>query len=615
MSRVLLTIIALLGTLAALAAPLENRLRNHPSPYLAMHGNDPVAWQQWGPEVFERARRENKLVYVSIGYFSCHWCHVMQRESYRNKKIARILNRDYIPVKVDRELRPALDARLIAFVERTRGYSGWPLNVFITPEGYPLLGFVYLPAKNFRLLLVNLDKQWRAKRDELKQMARRYGEGERKKLESDGPDFGRRLVNEYFGLYRAEALSLGDDMSGGFGRKNKFPQSPQLMTLLRAHEIRPRRRSARFLRLTLDQMGRMGLHDTIRGGFFRYVVDPTWEIPHFEKMLYDNAQLVEVYLYAARVFKNKRYRKLALDTLDFMLREFMVRGKGMIASLSAVDDRNVEGGYYLWRLEELKRILPARMLKIVRYAWDMQHPPQLDAGWLPVQARSLEQVARKFGISQRRARMILGQARHLLRKAQRKRRLPRDTKILAGWNGLALHSLALGYQVTRDKRYAMAAESIRHYILTRLWRKGRLWRAASGSRESGSATLEDYAYVARGLLSWSRAIGRPRDLADVRRIVTAAWRRFLTPYGWRLSERSLVRYGAEEPIIADTALPSPSALLLEAAHALAVQDKDAGRRRQVRRLLNVGRRTLISDPFWYATHILVMDRVTASHGR
>ena len=297
MNKSALILLLLFFALGSQAQPLKNSLGNHPSPYLAMHGQDPVAWQQWGPKVFERARRENKLVFVSIGYFSCHWCHVMQRESYRNPEIARFINRHYIPVKVDRELRPALDTRLIEFVQQTRGYSGWPLNVFVTPEGYPLVGLVYLPPKNFLNLLTNLDRQWQQKRNELKRLARQYGENTGKPVRSDGPDF-RMRVREYYGLFIAEALSLGDDMAGGFGKQNKFPQSPQLLALLRAYELKPDKRVERFLRLTLDQMANRGLHDMLRGGFYRYVVDPSWDIPHFEKMLYDNAQLVEVYFRA-----------------------------------------------------------------------------------------------------------------------------------------------------------------------------------------------------------------------------------------------------------------------------------------------------------------------------
>ena len=349
-----------LGT--AQAAALENQLRQHPSPYLALHGNDPVAWQEWNAASVERARREGKLLYLSIGYFSCHWCHVMQRESYQNAQIARTLNEHVIPVKVDRELEPALDARLIEFAEKTRGMSGWPLNVFVTPDGHPLYATLYHPPEEFHKILLRIEQLWRTDRARLTALARieavaPQGPG---KPEANAAQ-ARALADQVV----AEALKAADSVQGGFGEQSKFPQSPQLAFLLahyertsvlsRAEGQDPRLKE--FLLLTLDAMAGNGLQDHLGGGFFRYTVDPSWKTPHFEKMLYDNAQLARLYRNAARVFGRDDYRHIASRTLDFMLRELSAPSGAFIAALSALDDRGVEGGYYLWNTADLEKLL------------------------------------------------------------------------------------------------------------------------------------------------------------------------------------------------------------------------------------------------------------------
>jgi uncharacterized protein YyaL (SSP411 family) len=231
----------------------ENKLKNHPSPYLAMHGTDPVHWQVWDKSVFQRARQENKLVFVSIGYFACHWCHVMQRESFQNPETAKILNRDFIPVKVDRELQPALDARLIEFVERTRGYAGWPLNVFITPEGYPLLGIVYLPVKDFSELLVNMQQAWLGDMPGMKVMAESAATMWQESDRSAGPKLDAGQIEAYRSAYIKQAMQTADQLQGGFGEDNKFPLVPQMSLLLDLYK---------------EQRDKsLGMNDHLRGAF------------------------------------------------------------------------------------------------------------------------------------------------------------------------------------------------------------------------------------------------------------------------------------------------------------------------------------------------------------
>ena len=279
----------LLIVAGASPAQLTNRLAGHPSPYLAMHGKDPVHWQDWGPEVLRLAQAENKLVFISSGYFACHWCHVMQRESYHDPAIAELLNRHFIAVKLDRELHPALDAHLIAFVERTQGNAGWPLNVFLTPAGNPLVGLTYAPPAKFRELLQRLAETWTKEAAALKDVARRAAAelGAQAASPAVSPDLGALRIQ-----LSAQALQLGDELQGGFGRQSRFPMIPQLLALLELLEIQPDARLRSLLQLTLDQMAGQGLRDHLGGGFFRYTVDPGWQIPHYEKMLYTNAMMV-----------------------------------------------------------------------------------------------------------------------------------------------------------------------------------------------------------------------------------------------------------------------------------------------------------------------------------
>lgn len=598
----LLLILPALGVLSA-HAELRNELLDNPSPYLAMHGHDPVHWQLWTPAVMQQAKRENKLVYISSGYFACHWCHVMQRESYQNPEIAALLNRNFIPVKIDRELHPALDARLIEFVQRTRGYSGWPLNVFITPEGYPLVGIVYLPPKNFKALLVKVAQRWGKDEDDLKGMARAAAEAMQPKERSAGPDLPANLAVELRASLVTTSLRAGDELAGGFGQQNKFPSAPQLLALLDALAARPDAKLAAFLRVTLDQMASQGLRDHIRGGFFRYTTDPNWQVPHFEKMLYDNALLAEVYLKAAEVLHQPHYQKVADDTFNFMLHDLTTKSGAMIASLSAVDDKNVEGGFYLWSEDDLKRLLDQHELQVVKLAWHMRGAPPLANGYLPVISMSPQAVGAKLGLDPKRVVALLSSARRKLMAAQQHRSIPRDTKVLAGWNGLALRALSDAARLRGDKTYLRAAKRIRDYLVGELWDGKQLWRARNGDQPLGVASLQDYAYVASGLLAWTRASGEKGDLALVHTLVEQGWQRFHDADGWRLDRDRSIAYGGAEPVIADGPMPSPSAVLVRVSLQVARQSGDQALLKRALSALNVGRTDIESDAFWYASQI------------
>jgi hypothetical protein len=601
--RLTLVLLSTCGVLLPAHAALTNQLTHHPSPYLAMHANDPVAWQDWNAAVMERARREGKLVYLSIGYFSCHWCHVMQRESYQNPEIAKFLNRHFIPVKVDRELEPALDARMIEFVEATRGQGGWPLNVFITPQGHPLFATLYSPPKEFLDVLVKLNELWAKEREGLGRLAQNAA------VKSEGPgrpEIDRTKARSYAAAVIKEALAQADDMHGGFGNQSKFPSVPQLDFLLARQSAEPNPKLKEFLSLTLDQMAHGGLNDHLGGGFFRYTVDPSWKTPHFEKMLYDNALLARLYLRAARVLGRPDYAVVARRTLDFMERELRTPAGGFSASLSAVDDKNVEGGYYLWTAEQLAGVLTPEELKLGRLAWSMTDAAPFDAGYLPLRNQSVAEVAAPLQIDPVKLETVLAQAMDKLWRARGQRQLPRDTKLLAGWNGLALSAYAEAARVTKEAKFQQRAQEIRQYLMQRLWDGKALKRAENAGRGLGAAALEDYAYVAEGLLTWARLTGKAEDYAQARIVALSAWKRFYGAHGFRLSEDSLIQAEPGQDAITDGPMPSPSAVLLATSLAIADKTNDAGLRRQALAALNSGHKLLAQDPFWHATHIGAM---------
>ncbi len=591
--------------LLANAAALDNRLKNHPSPYLALHGSDPVAWQEWGPSAVQRARREGKLLYVSIGYFSCHWCHVMQRESYKNADIARFLNEHFIPVKVDRELDPALDQRLIDFADKTRGMSGWPLNAFVTPDGHPLYATLYHPPAEFMAVLKRIDALWRNDRARLAQLARIEA------VPSTGPGKPRveaALAGRHAERVTAALLKEADRVQGGFGDQSKFPSVPQLGFLLDRLEHKSDAALREYLELTFDAMAHLGLHDHLGGGFFRYTVDPSWKTPHFEKMLYDNAQLGALYLRAARVLKRDDYRAVAVRTLDFMLREMRLASGGFIAAFSALDDQDVEGGYYLWSAAELEKLLSPAEREAYRRHAGMTDAPPFEQGWLPLAMSAIAETAVSLKREPAEVERLVKSAEDKLRSARAERRLPRDTKVLAAWNGLALSALAAAVSVTQDARYRAAGQALREVLARQLWDGKQLARAHADGKPSGKVALEDYAYVARGLADWAQVSGASEDLAVARDIARSAWRRFYGPKGWRLDEDSLLVAETGQDAVNDGHLPSPSAVMIDASLAIAAATKDPALRQQALSAANSGHAVIESSPFWHASTVAAQLR-------
>ena len=609
MARLILVFCLLTISSLTLSASMQNRLAGHSSAYLAMHGHDPVQWQEWNDRTLARARKENKLLFVSSGYFSCHWCHVMQRESYQNKAIAALLNKYFIPVKVDREIHAALDSRLIDFVEQTQGYSGWPLNVFITPEGYPLVGMVYVPPDNFKQLLEKLSQQWQQQPVELTKLASQASSELSKVSMAQQPNVPASLGREFEKQLLQQNYTLADEMQGGYGEQNKFPSVPQLMVLLETYQRQPKPRLKNFLEVTLKQMAAQGLRDHLGGGFFRYCVDPGWQVPHFEKMLYDNALLAELYLEAGVIFKSEFYKAIGLETLDFMLRDMATEQGGLAASLSAVDDKGQEGGYYLWQQEELKNILTPDELAVANLVWQLEGPPDVEQGQHLVQSGNAELVAELLKKNKAIVMSLMESAQTKMHRARSKRHVPKDDKRIAAWNGLALSAFVKASQSGEKGRYLAATRAIQTDLMTQHWNGQQLARVVGRQGRLGEGGLEDYAYVARGLLDWATLTGDKQDWQNAALLLRQAWQRFYTKDGWLLAENMLLRYGAGQAAISDGPMPSASAVLIATTMRLVAQQPDPHLKQQALLALSSGHELITKDPFWYASHIGMMQKL------
>ncbi|MEE9494151.1 MAG: DUF255 domain-containing protein [Gammaproteobacteria bacterium] len=532
-----------------------NQLAGHYSPYLAMHGHDPVDWMPWGEEALTKARKQNKLIFISSGYYACHWCHVMHRESYSSQDVANIINANYIAIKVDREINPVLDKRLINFVQITTGSAGWPLNVILTPDGYPLVGATYIPKQQLQTSLQRIATQWKKNASDLQGEAKSMHERHATLIRRSDNKGQKKHIADNQAAFVQQTMQLANTLQGGFSEAQQFPSTPQLLALLRLKK-RPQAVND-FLQLTLDNMQNRGLHDVIGGGFFRYTMEPGWTRPHYEKMLYTNALLPLIYLEASHQFANSQYQKTALETLTFLQNEMQGADGGFIASLSAVDDKGVEGGYYLWSGEALKKILDKEDFHLLSLAWNISEDT---AEHLPMLQMTLDMLADKLKQDKNVLRNRLQEINQTLREYRQKHReIPRDTKQLAGWNGLVLAAFARLSVI--DPSLKPAGRKLATF-LSSLWEGKQLRRAAA----SGAAgTLNDYAAVGWGLLQWGQVEKDKVAIKTAEALIQTAWTSFYTEKGWRENEHELLPDPVYRQHIEDSSLPASEALLVDAS--------------------------------------------------
>jgi uncharacterized protein YyaL (SSP411 family) len=488
-----------------------NRLAGEKSLYLRQHAENPVDWYPWGEEAFKRARTENKPILLSIGYSSCHWCHVMEKESFSDPGLAKIINENFIPVKVDREERPDVDEVYMRAVQLMTGTGGWPLTVFLTPDLKPFFGGTYFPPKRrggmigFDELLRNIVELWKKGRDGLTRSAEETS-SILKQLYAQRPRVGELSYSPVNVAYEI-LVSVYDDLYGGFGGAPKFPM-PTYLSFLNMVAYRDREAFAlKMVLYTLEKMARGGIFDQLAGGFHRYATDRAWLIPHFEKMLYDNALLAIAYLEAYQLSGQDFLKEVAVRTLNWVLNDMESPSGGFFSSVDA-DSPEGEGIYYTWTASEVKEILGEEMGELICKLYSVTPAGNFEKGrtvlTLP---RDPADLASKYGIPLER----IEEARQKLLSERERRPRPRiDEKIIASWNGLAISALSKAYQVLYETRYLESAIRAAERIISRMWDGKRLRRTLYGDSASNEGTLEDYSYLAQGLLDLFESAFEPR---------------------------------------------------------------------------------------------------------
>jgi uncharacterized protein len=535
-----------------------NRLAGETSPYLLQHAENPVDWYPWGPEALERARAEDRPILLSIGYSACHWCHVMAHESFEDGETAALMNRLFVNVKVDREERPDLDAVYMNAVVSMTGQGGWPMTVFLMPDGRPFYGGTYFPPAPrmnmpaFRQVLAAIDDVWRTKREDVTGMAEKLTSALGAAAAQSATD--DPLTDELLTGALPSLAYAYDQEWGGFGTAPKFPPSATIGFLLRLHARTGSDDALAMARGTLDAMAIGGMHDLVGGGFHRYAVDRIWLVPHFEKMLYDNAQLATAYLEAWAATGEVRYRDVAEGTLDYLVREMRLT-EGGFASAQDADTDGVEGSTYVWTPADLERVLGP-------------DDAAAASAYYGVTAEGNFEGATVLRISGEPP-PNLGSIRERLLAARAERPQPgRDDKAVAAWNGLALAALAQGaWRLGRDD-LLVAARACAAFLDEHMTRPdGRLLRSYRAGDARIPAFLDDYAAVAHGLLELHTATGDPRHLARAEELARAAVRLFADERngGFLYSASDAERLVAEHKEFDDNPTPSGNSLL---AHVL-----------------------------------------------
>jgi len=511
------------------------RLANESSPYLRLHADNPVAWHPWGEAAFAQARRENKPVFISIGYYTCHWCHVMARESFSDPDIARLLNAHFIAIKVDREQRPDVDAAYLRYVTLTTGQGGWPMSVWTTPEGKPFQGGTYYPPEaglgrpGFRPLLEKLAAAWESDADAVRRVADNAVATLRRLDESVTPLV--QLDDAPLVTAREQYAAAYDELQGGFGMAAKFPQPARLLFLLQDADTD----SAVMALHTLDSMIAGGIHDQLGGGFHRYAIDPGWHVPHFEKMLYDQALIARACLVAYQRTGESRYAATARDILDFSLAEMRDPQGGFYSALGAdspvpgkSQEHMLEGAYYTWSWTQLTHALPDTELRdwaVARYGITRAGEAAGEVAGSNVLYRALDAdaLAARFQVEPDVVRQRLARVDALLLAARAERpAVPVDDKVVTAWNGYMITTLALAGRMLDEPRYLDAAVAAADFIMDRLLdRETRvLYRDWRDGVRGVAGFCEDYAALAEALLALYRVSGerdrllQARDLAD-----------------------------------------------------------------------------------------------------
>jgi uncharacterized protein YyaL (SSP411 family) len=503
-----------------------NRLILSSSPYLRQHAHNPVNWFSWGEAAFEKAREENKPILLSVGYATCHWCHVMERKSFEDLEIAEYLNEHYVAIKVDREENPHIDDTYMNAVRMLSGGGGWPMTVWLTPQKLPFMGGTYFPPDRFMSLLKEMKNKYEENPNNIRQRAQELASKINRRMSGGRaesfPDAETAMTRTFDHLDRTF-----DDARGGWRGGNKFPAPSKIRFLLRYHKRTDDERALEIVTETLDAMANGGIYDYVGGGFFRYSVDPEWMVPHFEKMLYTNAQLALVYTEAWQVTGDPEYARVVRETLDYLMKE-MTSEEGALYAAESADSfpepgahKREEGAFYVWTTEEIEKALSKKNAKLVQAYYGVTDSGNFEGGHTVLHTdRSRQEVAESLGIDLETFERRLERARKKLYHVRDQRpHPPLDDHLLAAWNGMGLEAFARAALVFDDDEWRSQARSIASFILEDLRRDdGTLMRRRTQGEGFEKAYSSDYAFSIAGLLSLYEASGELRWLKGARNL-------------------------------------------------------------------------------------------------
>eukprot|EP00871_Galdieria_phlegrea_P001816 jgi/Galph1/2635/GphlegSOOS_G1315.1 len=519
----------------------RNRLATEKSPYLLQHANNPVDWYPWGEEAFEKAKRENKPIFLSVGYSTCHWCHVMERESFENEQVAQLLNKYFVPIKVDREERPDVDGVYMTFIQATNGNGGWPMSVFLTPQLVPFIGTTYLPPDRFASALSQIASKWNSDREEIEREGSRVLEALQQYVNAPRKDNSLGISANCLEQAFKETVDLFDEENGGFGTAPKFPR-PAIFDFLfsfywfRGVNTEEAKESLRMALVTLRNMANGGIYDHLGGGFHRYSVDRYWHVPHFEKMLYDQAQLLKSYVDAYVITKEEHFRGVAEGIIEYVLRDMTDKQTGGFYSAEDADsiepfssesnqneEKKKEGAYYTWTDFECKLILGPRVAKIGSDYYGIKPEGNAPAGSDPFGelsgknilkiSKSLEDVCKASSISLEEGKRVIQEAKDKLFAQRRLRVRPHlDDKLVTSWNSMMICSLVKAYESLGKELYLQKAVEAANFIKREMIvtdSDGRtfLFRSYRHGPSSVKGFVEDYAHTIHAFLSLYQVTG------------------------------------------------------------------------------------------------------------
>ncbi len=591
-----------------------NRLATETSPYLLQHAHNPVDWYPWGEEALERARAEDRPIFLSIGYSACHWCHVMERESFEDEQTAALMNDNFVNVKVDREERPDLDSIYMEAVQAMTGSGGWPMSVFLTPAGKPFYGGTYFPPQprygipSFPQLLLAVADAYTNRRGDLEEQAQRLTDaiGRTGSLSASGGEPGEEILTEA----AAKLLQYFDEQYGGFGDQPKFPQPMTLEFAMSQHRRGGEAEALHVAEHTLRQMAAGGIYDHLGGGFHRYSVDRVWLVPHFEKMLYDNAQLLRAYLHAWQINGRREHRQVVEETVDYVLRE-MTAPEGGFYSAQDADSEGEEGKFFVWTAAEIEAVLGKEEADLLGRAYGVTPAGNFEGNTILNLKQTAGEIARQTGAAEEAVAERLAAARQKLFLAREKRVKPeRDDKVLTEWNGLMIHALAeVGVVLGRADALEAAIKAADFVLAEMSQENGFLFRSFKDGRARFNAYLEDYAAFARGLVALYEATFSLRWLAEAARLTKI----MLAQFGDEARGGFYQTGVAHEELVVrrkdfiDNAIPSGNSMAAELLLRLAKLTGNDAYRSEAARVFRIMAAAMAQQPTGFGRMLTALD--------